>query len=194
MRSAWSILHANHPGESFYSFGLFTSPGASYLTVTASTEEGLTVVTADYVRRYGGGAKLQRQSLRWSPVDSPLHDEGARLLAGAQAIRDTMPDPYGDHPDAEEATLEVFDVATQVLQKLEAERLFGGGRDRNRLVVGIWMGDQSHEDRIDFATPLNPRPVINRFRREMAEGLDAFKKLSKQRMEPALHSVRADGL
>ncbi len=75
-REAWRQLRAGHANERFYGFGLYTTDTASYLTVTASTEEGLAQVTASYVEKHGGGPELQRTSLRWSPCDSPLHGEG----------------------------------------------------------------------------------------------------------------------
>ena len=36
-------------------------------------------------------------------------------------------------------------------------------------MLGIWKGDQSDEERIEFASLLNPRPVAERFAREIAD-------------------------
>jgi hypothetical protein len=49
LRAAWATLRGHHPGERFYSFGLYTTDLADYLMVTTSTEEGLSAVTERYV-------------------------------------------------------------------------------------------------------------------------------------------------
>jgi hypothetical protein len=41
-------------------------------------------------------------------------------------------------------------------------------------VLGIWKGDQSDEERIEFASLLNPRAVAERFAREIADSSRAF--------------------
>jgi hypothetical protein len=174
LRSAWSTLKGRHRGERFYAFGLYTTDLADYLMVTASTEEGLSEVTQRYATRNGGDPASQRAALRWSPADSPLHAEGDGLLAGSDRLRRAGPDPYDATPAADEATALVFDVAIQALKQLDGERLFGQGLEREQLVLGIWKGDQSDEERIEFASLLNPRPVAERFAREDAEQSRAF--------------------
>src|SRR4051812_19798842 len=109
LREAWRTLRTAHPGERFYSFGLYTAPCAEYLMVTASTEEGLARVTAKYVGKQGGDAALQQASLRWPPADSPLHVEGDGLLPKSGALRDAGPDPYEDSPAGEAAVTLVFE-------------------------------------------------------------------------------------
>src|SRR5215831_12652128 len=81
LRAAWATLRGRHPGERFYSFGLYTTDLAESLSVTASTEEGLSEVTQRYVTQTGAAPGAQRLALRWSPCDSPLHREGEMLLA-----------------------------------------------------------------------------------------------------------------
>ena len=75
--SAWATLRGRHPGERFYSFGLYTTDLAEYLSVTASTEEGLSEVTQRYVTQTGRDPGAQRLSLRWSPCDSPFRFRGS---------------------------------------------------------------------------------------------------------------------
>ena len=174
LRAAWATLRGRHPGERFYSFGLYTTDLADYLMVTASTEEGLTEVTQRYVTQTGSDPTAQRAALRWSPVDSPLHAEGEGLLAESDRLRREGPDPYDDTPQADEATSLLFDVAIQALQQLDREATFGEGLERAQLVLGIWKGDQSDDERVEFASLLNPRPVAERFAREIAEQSRAF--------------------
>jgi hypothetical protein len=174
LRAAWTALRGRHPGERFYSFGLYTTDLADYLMVTASTEEGLSEVTQRYVTQTGSDPSAQRAVLRWSPADSPLHGEGEGLLAESDRLRRAGPDPYDDTPDADEAISLLFDVAIQSLQRLDREGTFGEGREREQLVLGIWKGDQSDDERVEFASLLNPRPVAERFAREIAEQSRAF--------------------
>jgi hypothetical protein len=174
LRDAWSTLKSRHRDERFYSFGLYTTDLADYLMVTASTEEGLSEITHRYVTRTGSEPAAQRAALRWSPADSPLHLEGEGLLAGSDRLRRAGPDPYDDTPEADEAISLVLDVAIQALQRLDREGTFGEGIERAQLVLGIWKGDQSDDERIQFASVLNPRPIAERFAREIAEQSRAF--------------------
>jgi hypothetical protein len=174
LRDAWSTLKSRHRDERFYSFGLFTTDLADYLMVTASTEEGLSEITHRYVTQAGSEPAAQRAALRWSPADSPLHVEGEGLLAGSDRLRRAGPDPYDDTPEADEAISLVLDVAIQSLQRLDREGTFGEGIERAQLVLGIWKGDQSDDERIQFASVLNPRPIAERFAREIAEQSRAF--------------------
>src|SRR6185295_16611431 len=116
LRAAWATLRSRHPGERFYSFGLYTTDLADYLMVTASTEEGLSEVTQRYVTERGSDPTAQRAALRWSPADSPLHAEGEGLLVESDRLRRAGPDPYADTPEADEAISLLFDVAIQCLQ------------------------------------------------------------------------------
>jgi hypothetical protein len=171
---AWQVLREAHPTDHFYSFGLYTTPLAEYLMVTASTEEGLSIVTEHYLASDGGDASLTRASLRWSPCDSPLHQEGTDLLPKAQLLRANGPDPYEDTIESDEAVALVFEVAVDVLKQLDNEKIFGTDLERSRLVLGIWMGDQSDEERIEFARQLNPKRVVERFAKELDGGNIAF--------------------
>jgi len=177
LRSAWEALRRAHPDERFYSFGVYTTEVVDYLMVTASTEEGLATAAKTYCDRDGGDPVLTRASLRWSPCDSPLHAEGATLLAESDGLRRAGPDPYDDTSESSDAIDLVFDVAVRVLRELDAEGIFGRDVERARLALGIWKGDQSDEERIEFGRMLNPKAVAQRFAREIEAGTEAFFKL-----------------
>ena len=174
LRAAWSRLRGAHPGERFYSFGVYTTDVADYLMVTASTEEGLSEVTQRYLTQTGSDPAGQRAALRWSPADSPLHAEGEGLLPESDRLRREGSGPHDDTPEADETISLVFDVAIQALQLLDREGVFGAGLDRENLVLGIWKGDQSDEERVEFASLLNPRSVAERFAREIGDRSRAF--------------------
>jgi hypothetical protein len=178
LREAWRTLRGAHPSERFYSFGFYTAALAEYLMVTASTEEGLSRVTADYLKTSGGDPSLRRAALRWSPCDSPLHAEGESLLPRATALRDAGPDPYDDSPEADEMVTLVYEVAIEALAELDRVGTFGSEAERSALVLGIWCGDQSNEERVEFARALNTSVVAERFARELEEGVKAFFALS----------------
>ena len=168
LRAAWTRLRGAHPGERFYAFGLFTTDVADYLMVTASTEEGLSEATQRSVTRNASDPEQQRAALRWSPCDSPLHAEGEGLLPQSDRLRHAGAGAHDDTPEADETIAMVFDVAIQSLQLLDQEGVFGAGLERENLVLGIWKGDQSDEERIEFASLLNPRSVAERFARALA--------------------------
>jgi hypothetical protein len=96
------------------------------------------------------------------------------LLPKSDLLRRAGPDPYDETQEAEEAVALVFDVAVEVLQQLDHEGAFGSGLERARIVLGIWKGDQSDEERIEFARRLNPQAVVERFAKELADGNEAF--------------------
>jgi hypothetical protein len=157
-RQALIVLRDEHPDERLYAFGLFTSPGAEYVTVTANSEEGLK-------RRSGG---MAMSPLRWSPCDWEYHDLGEGPLW--DQVANLLPDYSGVRLPAEqmEAHLEsVFDTCIQVLRDLDAEGLFGEGPERERIVLNLWMGDQGDDERLELASLLNPPSVCQRFAREM---------------------------
>lgn len=176
---AWRTLKKAHAKASFYSFGVYTAELADYLGITASTEEGLDLVTGRYLASSASAdPKLMRATLRWSPCDSPLHEHALTLLSKSDALRTAGPDPYDDTPEADAAIALVFEVAVETLQHLDREQLFGTGAVRAKLVLGIWKGDQSDEERIEYARRLNPPPVAERFAKELRAGYLAASKLA----------------
>lgn len=181
LADAWHTLRQAHPNEHFYSFGFYTTDLADYLTITASTEEALGLVTQRYLEKRGGDPTLLRTSLRWSPCDSPLHGEGEALLARSEALIKAGPDLADETQEGVDATALVFEVAIEVLQHLDREHTFGSALERARLVLGIWKGDQSDEERVEFARLLNPKSTAARFAKELEAGAEAFSELARQR-------------
>ena len=201
LRAAWTAIHATHAQDRLYGFGVYTTDSASYLMVTAFSEAGLDAAVADSLaskRGKGRDPTLQRQNLRWSPADSPLHEEGADLLpeanqlvqeleAEAEDDDDFEGDDFDEDADFDEVdadgeeldtvVAEVFEIVVQALQEMDEEGLFGAGAERERLVLCVWKGDQSNLERHDFAKMLNAPAVARRFGEELNEGNRAFYKL-----------------
>ena len=202
LRAAWKAIHAAHAQDRLYGFGVYTTDSAGYLMVTAFSEAGLDAAVADSLaskRGQGRDPALQRQCLRWSPADSPLHEEGADLLPESNQLVQELEAPadedddFGaddfdedadfddvdvDDVDLDAAAAEVFEICVQALQEMDEEGLFGTGAERERLVLCVWKGDQSNLERHDFAKMLNPPTVAKRFGEEMNEGNRAFYKLN----------------
>ena len=197
LRAAWARIRDGHAQERLYGFGVFTTDSASYLTVTAFSEDCLdSAVTKCLAGHRGKGSDpvLQRQSLRWSSADSPLHAAGSELLPKSDKIvqdldfegrweADDAAREDEDDDDFDEAELldpeveEVFQVIVQVLRELDQQGLFGTGAERERLVLSIWQGDQSNVSRYEYAKALNPPAVAKRFGEEMNLGIRAFYRL-----------------
>ncbi len=198
LRAAWTTIHAAHAQDGLYGFGVYTTDSASYLMVTAFSEAGLEQSVAESATSKMGQGKdpaLQRESLRWSPCDSPLHEEGSALLpesdrivqeldaegGGAEDTDDDFDDDddddYFDDEEQHPAVAEVFRVAVQALQEMDRDGLFGTGAPREQLVLCVWKGDQSNVERYDFAKALNSPAAARRFGDEMNAGIRAFYKL-----------------
>lgn len=210
LRAAWRKLHQDHGPDQLYGFGVYTTDSASYLMVTAFSEKGLEARVAQAVADFGprgrhadlrqfaidnGGTpddpKFQRQCLRWSPCDSPLHEIGSGLLPRSDKIVQEVDfaGRWGDDSDLDDDEFEealergdpeldeVFRVIQHVLKELDLEGLFGHGPERHRLVLSIWQGDQSNQSRHAFAKALNPPSVVARFGREMNDGAHAYDRL-----------------
>ncbi len=196
LRGAWTTLAAAHAQDRLYGFGVYTTDSASYLMVTAFSEAGLAQCVSDYAgskRGKGKDPELQRVSLRWSPCDSPLHEEGSGLLPESDRIVQELDvegggadeddgdfdgeddeDDYFDDEEQDPAVGEVLRIAVQALQEMDRDGLFGTGADRERLVLCVWKGDQSNIERHEFAKALNPPTVAKRFGEEMNAGIRAF--------------------
>lgn len=158
LRAAWEGLRRARPTDAFYVFGLYSTEEVAYLTVTASSQEGLSEVARQYVARTGEDFAHLVHQLRWSPCDSPLHaPDDADFGASSQEVERLRAE--GAAPE------EILDVAVDALRALDGEGVFGPAATRE-LVLGIWFGDQSDESRLDFVQRLNPPAVAERFRRE----------------------------
>ena len=93
--------------ERVYSFALYTSGEYNYVTVTFSTETGLRKTAERYLatepyRSEWRSVKDASKQLRWSPCDSPHHEEygeefeeaGALLNGLWEAIDEESEDQY----------------------------------------------------------------------------------------------------
>jgi hypothetical protein len=205
LRAAWASIRAAHAQDGLYGFGVYTTDSASELAVTAFSDAGLDAALAASLaskRGQGRDPALQREYLRWSLADSPLHEAGTDLLPESDQMLQEL---HADDDDADEEAdfdegsdfdedadyddvddegedlaqvfEEVFETVVEALQEMDEEGLFGAGAERERLVVGVWKSDQSNLERYEFASQLNPPAVARRFGAELNAGNRAFYKL-----------------
>jgi hypothetical protein len=171
---AWRKLRGNHPSDDFYAFGIRTHDIGSPVSVIACTEQGLNRVAGEYAARHGTDKRLHLASLRWRLADSPLLEEGFELAPETQALRDADPDPYGGSPEAEVAIEGFFSAAFAALQDLDRAGTFGEGCAREKLVLSVWLYDQSDEEILDAARRLNSAAIVRRYSEELELGHEAF--------------------
>lgn len=118
-----------------------------------------------------------RIALRWFTGDSPLQDSEQVFQKRSRALRHEGPDPYDESPEADAWIDLVHDAAFQALANLDRKGTFGtDSSDRERLVLSVW-GDQTDEERLEFAHALNPAAVAQRFARELEAGNRVFEKI-----------------
>jgi Domain of unknown function (DUF4303) len=162
------------PNDHFYSFAFYTSGEYSYAFLTASSYEGLEESVASYARmpHYAtSDPEKIRRSLKWSPCDSPLHEfcdnTGDELdsLIGA-ACEEYM--EIDDDTEAERFVDRLESTFVSALRRLDAEGYFGSPEERTGLVLNLLKGDQSDEERLRFASLLNPPKLVAAYAVELA--------------------------
>src|SRR5204862_3117587 len=78
-----------HTKDKFYCFAFYTNGEMNYVAVTASNYEGLDKVAHEYKKkpRYKAmSIEDLRLDLKWSPCDSPLHDNAENGLTALDSL------------------------------------------------------------------------------------------------------------
>lgn len=169
--------------EGIYSLALYNSGDTwSYLFPTVSTRRGLQSVFEAY-RAEGAmfGADMTDeqliQSLKWSPCDSPHHDEdyGNTLVqteALLEPISNAAYESLDDHEDNFFYHLHESLVAAtlEVLQQLRKDGVFAG-LDPDEFVLNLLNGDQGDDERLVRARVLNTAPAYQRYADELVSSV-----------------------
>ena len=163
--------------EHLYAFGLYTSEEFAYLTSTANSEEALTRTAEAYATRSGGPVELHRLSLRWSPCDWGYHLQGEEFFCEVQEVLNNSFDnqlgEYTHDPEKVEA------ICIRVLSEIKQQADKVAGKPINGIHFNLLKGDQSSEERIEYANLLNTKDEVARFRLEVEQGIEAFFKLQQ---------------
>jgi hypothetical protein len=162
-RTAVSALFREHTGEHFYYCVLITTGEALAPTLTAWSTEALDAA----VRRSGDDVHA-RAELKWSYADSPYFGYGDFRPVRALFAR---LEPMNAADEESWARGYAFRLATMVaaMKRLDAEGLFGSGRDREKIVVNVecMPPDATNTSR---ARELNPPAALTEWLKEAAEG------------------------
>lgn len=167
-------IRAVRPNDSFYSFAFYTSGEYGYAFLTASSHEGLDEVVADYLSNpsYSHQNPVHlRTTLKWSPCDSPLHELCAEASQELDEVMTEVSEAFPDIDDKktfDEFVRRVDGAFIGALRQLDSEGRFGSGQERAGIVLNLLMGDQSDEERIHFASQLNPPGIVAAFAEELA--------------------------
>jgi hypothetical protein len=162
-QAAWTDLRREHP-ESFYYFGLWTTPVAHRPAPTASSVEGLARTVADY---RGRGLVVSADDLRWAENDSPFDLYGDDGFAEVERLFDAFGSPY-DRPRAINEAL--FAAIAGALSDLDAEGFFGTAQARDAVVVNVTMpGHDTPADVLESARALNPRSALVRYEADWSD-------------------------
>jgi hypothetical protein len=173
---AFRDLQQEIGNEQLYTFGLYTNGEGTYILPTANTEEALARKAAVEATADGQPAALHQQSLRWSPCDWEYHEIGGdTAFAAVHEYLDTgWTDDYSTFR---------YDVGTiyacclDALTQLRHERVFPSEQGETPMLLNLFMGDQSDEERLEWATLLNSPEHCAHFQHELAQGYIAFRHL-----------------
>jgi len=175
-KRAFTKMVDNLSDEGIYCIALYTTGGLEYLTTTCSTYEGLTAVAKKYKKSEHYAEKSieeLEQLLKWNPCDSPHHlafEE--EMVAADELMYQLSEESYelysNDKEDASNALdQEIISTIISVLQKLDQEKVFGSGNNRENIVLNLLKGDQSNTERLNFAKQLNSQAVFDKYVSEL---------------------------
>jgi hypothetical protein len=153
-----------------YGLLFVVSPQGTYALVAAGTEEGLASTASGYeakgYRATDGGdaGQLLRAGLRWAgPDDGWLGQDGPWCDAANGLIAEARD---RGHLGDDDGVLE--GICLQALADLDVSGAFGGEEERAKVVLGLSYGSQSEQEFLAWADRVNPPPVRERLRAELA--------------------------
>jgi hypothetical protein len=170
LRDAWAATTRLVGEQQVYGFGPYTHLDASYFVGTCSSEQGLLASARACVAGDERELAATVARLRWSPCDSPLHCTIGDFVRSC-AVLDVLEDVD------EQVAEQVFEAALIALETLDGAGVFGSGAQREALTLGLWMGDQSDEQRLAYVRRLNPPEVARRFEFEQEAARAAWQTL-----------------
>lgn len=166
--------------ETLYAVGLYTNPELNYLFPTYNTEEGLLRKAAEYAHRatptddqtiFDELQHLYSAILRWNPADWDYHMKGSDSF---KETNDLLAPTLGN-----ESVIECSFEALEAVQKLKIFEAIGD-TDQPPLLC-LFMGDQSDDQKKQWAGWINPKDVLQNFEKELDEAVRADQRLQKLR-------------
>lgn len=146
-----------------------------YLCPTVSTESGLEEIAYEYKQNESyqdQSLDFLKQDLRWSPCDSPLHDEYFEEMPNTQElltpISELMYELYeaGNIEASDQIHNYLVELCLNTLNRLQKEGVFDA-LERTAFTLNLVNGDQSDEERLERAKALNPPSVYDRYKNQL---------------------------
>lgn len=159
-RSAFEEIRGQHPGETFYSFSLYTNDSAQFLYAAAGTEEHLQRM----VERYGqkGETELTDDDFRFAP-DAEYMAYGKEHFGIVNGLLDQVTSCDGMDDDEFEVMVgKLMTAIVQGFRDLDEEGFFGTRRERDGVTLGL-TGDLDLGVMLSCVEQLNPPSVSERF-------------------------------
>jgi hypothetical protein len=159
-RAAWRDLRAARPDETFYYFGLATTPQSHRPAPTAASREGLDRTIAGYREQL---VELLHDEVRWSDLESPYAFSGDAHFRTVERLFDALGEPFDR---AEDLNRTLREAMVEALQDLDAEGFFGEGAARDGVVVDVTVRDgASTVAALASAGRLNPAAALHGYGR-----------------------------
>ncbi len=175
-KAAFLKIIDEQKSDKIYSLALYNSGDDwGYLFPTVATEAGLDFVAGKYKKnKYYQDKSISslKQELRWSPCDSPVHEEYVSELHITEEllrpISELMFELYENDKegDSDEIHNRLVAICLKVLRQLENDGVFNS-IDRNAFTLNLLNGDQTDEERLERAKALNPKGVYKIYEREI---------------------------
>jgi hypothetical protein len=165
---AFTRAREKHATEGIYAAFLGTDNTYRYVFDSVATEQGLRRTAAKYLakpryRQEFETIERMMGELRWSLGDSPylseFHDAFARSNELLHELRTSTPDTDADYIAACRL---IHECMTSALLHVRRQGLFG-----NDVLLSIFTDDQSDEERLLNAEPLNDAELLQAFRKSL---------------------------
>jgi len=198
--AACTTIIANNPSLHLYSLGLYYHSW-DYILPTYSTQEGLAQVAKSYAIDSEVEIELEKESLRWSPCDSPHHGEDEleymmpiteALLEGFSSLID-MADPMYEQYEWPQAYTDdrelYYDFISELHEKFESTVISAMNRIwknkslsdffiANDCALTLNAGDSSYEDFLGHIKKLNNKKIVQKLTIEIESANKAYQEKS----------------
>lgn len=203
---AFAAIIKQYGDDNIYALALYYAAGSwGYLMPTLATEKGLEYAAADYTKHSPLSLDQEKQSLRWSPCDSPYHGsseldammpETATSLLELEALWSEAQAWLFDNEsddDAEDGldrgyklVAEIHDLihasVIKALSDMANTSAVRAYKEKTHCVICLNAGDISQEDFLRDVKALNPESVYLSVQAEL-EQADQISKLEPELWE-----------
>jgi len=177
-KKAFQKIIKEQTDNQIYSLGFYTSGDSwGYLFPIVCTQKGIEEVASQYKKDdYYKDKSISYliNYLKWSPCDSPLHEEYLEELPKIEemlvSVSEFMFQIYCDGQEEASASIEqsLIQATIRVLIRLQEDGVFSS-LDRSTFTVNLINGDQSNEERLERAKMMNPKAVYEAYENDLRD-------------------------